>query len=222
MKGRLFAVGVLSIGLAATGCGGGGGGGGTVSSSSLAKRLLPASAIPGFGLQRTLDWTDPVNLVGEGLFLPQSTHPSTAVKELTDAHLEGAAGEVLTNGSGPDATDVRVGVAQFKSASDANAVRDWMHTQDERQPCFSQCMFTTKTVALTGIPSGRFVVQSAHIPPPPHAPPGAKIEASPATYLAEFTLGRYLYWTSLQADSRAKARFEKGLQLYYAHAKRAS
>jgi len=226
MKGRLLLPVGLAVGLAATGCGGGGG---KVSSASLMPRLLPASAVPGFGLQRTLDWSDPVNLVGEGVFLPQATHPSVAVKEFQGAHLEGAAGEVLSNGAGLDATDVRLGVARFKSASGATQVRDWMHSQDLKQPCFTQCVYTTHPETVSGIPSLRFVVQSTHVPPPPInikkipagvAPPKAR--GGPANYLAEFTVGPYLYWAVLQADAGAKAKFEQGVRLFYSRARRAS
>jgi hypothetical protein len=222
MKGRLLVLVGLAVGLAATGCGGGGG---KVSFASLRPRLLPASAVPGFGLQRTLDWSDPVNLVGEGVFLPQATHPSTAVKEFQGAHLEGAAGEVLTNGAGLDATDVRLGVARFKSASGATQVRDWMHKQDLEQPCFTQCVYTTHPTTVPGVPSVLLVVQSTHVPqphinvkkiPPGVAPPQAR--GGPANYLAEFTVGSYLYWAVLQADASAKAKFEQGVRLFYTHA----
>src|ERR1700681_731838 len=84
MKGRLVVAVCSTVAVALAGCGGGGSG---VSSASLPPRLLPASSTPGFGLERTLDWSDPVNLVGEGLFLPQAAHPSEAVKEFKDAHL---------------------------------------------------------------------------------------------------------------------------------------
>jgi hypothetical protein len=216
MRKRLFAVAILSAGFAITGCGGGG----KVSSASLQPRLLPGSAVPGFGLQRTLNWSDPVDLVGEGVALPQITHPSVAVKEFKDAHFRGATGEVLTSGSSFNATEVILGVAQFEGAADANRVRDWMHQEDLDQPCFSQCIFAPFPVTVSGIPSLRFVVQSSHAPPPPPgAPRGATVGPAPANYLAEFTVGPYLYWAALHADSTARARFEQGVKLYYAHAK---
>jgi hypothetical protein len=219
MKGWLLAAVGVTVGLALAGCGGGG----KVSSASLDSRLPAGSSVPGFSLQRRLDWSDPVNLVGEGLALPQVTHPSAAVKEFTDAHFRGAAGEVLSNGSGLDATDIRVGVAQFKSPADANQVRDWMHSQDLREPCFSQCAFTTQTVTLAGVPSLRFAVQSAHVPRPPKIPPGAPpFRGGPANYLAEFTVGPYLYWIVLQGDQGAKSRFEAGVRGYYAQAQKAA
>jgi len=200
MKRQLLVGACLSAGFAATGCGGGGS---KVSSASLRGRLLPVASAPGFGLQRTLDWSDPVNLVGEGLSLPQITHPSEAIKEFKDAHLRGGAGEVLANGSGFNATEVVVGVARFNGAADANRVRDWMHRQDLHQPCFSQCIFAPGAL-------------------PPGAPRGARVGPAPANYLAEFTIGPYLYWAVLHGDASAKARFEQGVKLYYAHAKQAS
>jgi hypothetical protein len=220
MRRQLFAGGCLSVGLAIAGCGGGGE---EVSSASLQSRLLPASAVPGFGLQRRLDWSDPVNLVGEGLSLPQATHPSAGVKEFKDADFRGATGEILTRGSTFNQTEAILGVAQFKTAADANRVRDWMHREDLHQPCFGQCVFAPYPATVPGIPSLRFVVQTSHAPPlPPGAPPGAKVGPGPANYLAEFTVGPYLYWATLHGDSTAKARFEQGIKLYYAHAKQAT
>ena len=222
MKGRLSAVACLLVCVALTACGGTS----KVSSASLQPRLLPSSEVPGFGLQRTLDWSDPVNLVGEGLFLPQRTRPSSAVKEFTGTHLTGAAGEVLTSGVGENETEVRVGVAQFQSAADANGVRDWMHREDLMQPCYSQCTFAPAPATIAGIPSARYVVQTGRAPPPPpkgaRLPPGARVFQGPANFLAEFTIGPRLYWTVLHGESGAQPRFEQGLKLYYAHAKQAS
>jgi hypothetical protein len=222
MKGQVVMAACLSAGVALVGCGGGS----SVSSASLQPRLLPASSTPGFGVQRTLDWSDPVNLVGEGLFLPQATHPSAAVAEFKGAHFKGSAGEVLTNGPangpGSNGVEVRVGVAQFSSGTDANRVRDWMHRQDLHQPCFSQCIFAPGSVTVPGVPTLRFVVQSSHVPPPPKGvgiPAGVRVASAPTNYLAEFTVGPYLYWIILQGDSSAKAQFEEGIKLYYAHAK---
>src|SRR5256884_9890539 len=123
MKRQLLVGACLSAGFAATGCGGGGS---KVSSASLRGRLLPVASVPGFGLQRTLNWSDPVNLVGEGLSLPQATHPSAAVKEFKEAHLRGGAGEILVRGSGLEETAVQIGVARFNSDANANKVRDWL------------------------------------------------------------------------------------------------
>jgi hypothetical protein len=222
MKGRLFAVALLSATLGASGCGGGEK---KVSSASLRPRLLPVSVVTpfGFGLQRTQDWSDPVNLIGEGLQLPQRTRPSEAVKEFADAHMEGSAGEVFQKGAGLNESQLAVGVARFASAADAERVREWMHREDLKQPCYSQCVFAPNSVSLHGFPSVRLVVQSAKAPPPPPGalPPGAKVRGGPgpAIYHAEFTVGPYLYWALLGADSSVQSRFEQGVKLYYAHAR---
>jgi len=221
MKGRLFAVAALGAALGASGCGGGEK---EVSSASLQPRLLPSSVVApfGFGLERTQDWSDPVNLVGEGFQLPQRTRPSQAVKEFTGAHFEGSAGEVLVKGVGFNESDIRVGVAKFASAADAERVRDWMHREDLKQPCYSQCSFAPGSVSVRGFPGIRLVVQTAQAPPlPPGAPPAARAHppSGPSNYLTEFTLGPYLYWANLQADASAQSRFEDGAKLYYAHAR---
>jgi hypothetical protein len=204
------------------------GGGDNVSSSSLDPRLLSASAIPGFVQERKLDWSDPVNLVGEGIAIPQNTHPSDAVKKFQKSHLEGAAGEVLRKGAGLGATEVVVGVAKFKSDGDATSVAKWMHNQDLQQPCFSECAFAPQQTTVPGAPGVQFVVQTA--PAVVRPLPGAKTKGprklphglpQSANYLAEFTSGPYLYWADLRgSDSTAKRKVEAGLKAYYDHAKR--
>src|SRR2546423_14517344 len=72
-----------------------------VSSASLKPQLLKASAVPGYGLQRTLDLNDPVNLVGQGIFLPERTQPSAAGKGMKKGGPRGAAREGVWRGGGP-------------------------------------------------------------------------------------------------------------------------
>src|SRR5260370_40846520 len=84
------------------------GGQSKVSSTALMPRLAPESAAPGFHLERTLDWSDPTNLVGEGIRLPERTHPSQAVSEIHGAGFEGAAGEQLNQG-GPTGSAITAG-----------------------------------------------------------------------------------------------------------------
>ena len=220
MKAWLSAVAALLVLGVVTGCGGSSE---KVSATSLAPRLLPPSSVPGFGLQRTLNWSDPVNLVGEGLSLPQATHPSAAVKEFKEAHLRGSAGEILVRGSGLEETAVQIGVARFNSDANANKVRDWLHRQDLTQPCFSQCIFAPAPATIPGIPNLSMVVQSSHVPAPPPppsgAPRGARVAAGPANYFAEFTIGSYLYWAVLHANSSAQPQFEAGVKAYYQHAR---
>jgi hypothetical protein len=203
----LLSLAALSLALV-SGCGGGG----KVSATSLEPRLLPASSVPGFGLERKLDWSNPINLVGEGVALPDSTHPYAAVKEFQSAHVKGASGEVLNHGVGLNATEIRVGVAKFGSAADAGKVRSWMHGQDLQQPCFTQCVFSPLPLKLSGIPNSAAVVQRVT---------GSHSGSPPANYRGEFTIGPYLYWVWFQADSsgKTKSRFENGLGAYYQHAK---
>jgi hypothetical protein len=229
-QSRLFSV-VLSTCVAAagfvvaTGCGGSN----TVSASSLKPLLLPPSVAPGFHLLRTFDWKDPVNLVSEGFFLPEATHPSDAVKEVRDADFRGAAGEQLNRG-GPDGDDLRTGVVAFKSDGGANKVRDWMHREDLQQPCFSECIFSPRNLALVGVPGGLAVrqVPSAQPPTPPPGvklPPGVKAprvlpgSGPPTRYLAEFTIGNHLYFLSVTGNAAARARFVAGVRQYYTRAK---
>jgi hypothetical protein len=95
-----------------------------------------------------------------------------------------------------------------------------MHREDGQQPCFSQCTFAPQARTIKAVPAARFVVQSSKAPPlPPGAPKNAKVGPSPANYMAEFTLGPYLYWAFLQGDASAQSRFEAGVAIYYSYAK---
>jgi hypothetical protein len=215
--GVLFGVAGASL---VVGCGGTS----KVSSASLDSRLAPASVAPGFHLERIFDWSDPVNLVGEGIRLPEATHPSQAVSEVNGSGFEGAAGEQLNVG-GPMGQTITTGVIKFSSAADATKLRDWMHAQDLQQPCFAQCIFSPSNLPAPAIPGATVVKQ---VPPPPPAPvrqaaarahrpvvfpgPGGQ-NGPPITYLAEFTIGRYLYFASTSGG--APAKFLAGLGAYY-------
>ena len=194
----------------------------TVSSTSLQPRLLPATSLPPvpvgsnvlrFEVERTFDWSDPVNLVGQGLFLPAFTRPSVAVAHFTDAHLRGAVGEELGAG-GEKGAHATVGVALFKSEADANRVREWMHHQDLQQPCFTECIYTPGSVTVPGIPSARVVVQTSKVP----SKPGGSSSEDEANYLAEFSVGPYLYWTWTHGETRSQPLFLEAVRLYHAHA----
>jgi hypothetical protein len=201
-----------------------------VSASSLKPRLFPASLTPGFRVLRTLDWSDPVNLVAEGIFLPELTHPSEAVKEVRGAGFRGAVGEQLNRG-GPTGDDIRTGVVKFKSASGAEKFRNWMHREDLQQPCFAECIFSPRNLALSGVPGGEAVRQVPSAQPPGTPPPGVKLppgvkaprvlpgSGPPTRYLAEFTVGKYLYFISTQGNAAAKAKFVAGTQQYYKRVK---
>jgi hypothetical protein len=200
-----------------------------VSASSLKPLLLPASVAPRFHMLRTFDWSDPVNLVSEGFFLPEATHPSDAVKEVRDADFRGAAGEQLNRG-GSNGDDLRTGVIAFKSDSGANKVRDWMHREDLQQPCFSECIFSPRNLSLAGVPGG-VAVEQVPSSQPPGPPPGVKLPAGvkaprvvagggpPTRYLAEFTNGNHLYFVWTTGNAAAKSRFVAGVRQYYGRVK---
>jgi hypothetical protein len=218
---------MLVMGLAAAvalvwlaGCGGSD----DVSAASLRPRLLPVAFLPGFHQLRTFDWSDPVNLVGEGIFLPEATHPSQAVKEIRDAGLRGSTGEDLNRG-GANGDEVRTGVIKLESDSAAQKVRDWMHRQDLRQPCFASCIYSPRNLSVPGVPDNKAVKQvpdAAAIGPPPGLPPGAKVPAGfgpPTRYLVEFTVGPYLYFAQAQGDAKTGPRFIAVTKRYYERVK---
>jgi hypothetical protein len=176
------------------------------------------AALPGYTLVRTLDWKDPVDLIGQGIFIPEATAPSAAVKFVKGAGLQGAVGEVLRQGSGMNASEITIGVVKLESAAAATKLRDWMHGQDLQQPCFSECIFTPHNVPVPGIPTGRLVVQSSPAPPPPPGlPKNVRLPEAggPTNYRAEFTTGPYLYFAETQGGPKDQARFVAGAQGYY-------
>lgn len=185
-------------------------GGSKAPSVGLFHRLVPAASFPRFKWVATLNWSNPIDLVGQGIPLPEPTYPSAAVKEFQDVHLQAATGDVLRQGDGLQATDVVLGVAEFASASDAKKAKIWMHMQDVQQPCFGTCIFSPRPVKLAGIPESVAVVQKLVKARPP----------DPANYRAEFTIGKYLYWTWFTGDSRSKTEreFVAGIANYYRHA----
>lgn len=205
-----------------------------VSASALRSRLAPESVAPGFNLERTLDWSDPVNLVGEGIRLPEATHPSQGVSEIRGAGFEGAAGEQLNRG-GPNGQTITTGVIKFASAANAAKVRDWMHGEDLQEPCFSQCIFTPLNLPVAGIPGATAVRQVPNArsgPPPGGPPPGARLPGGrrvvigvppgappgastgpPTNFLIEFAIGRYLYFAATQGGT--PAQFSAGARQYY-------
>jgi hypothetical protein len=204
------------------------GGTSKVSSASLDSRLAPVSVAPGFHLERTLDWSNPVNLVGEGFRLPEATHPSQGVSEVNGSGFEGSAGEQLNVG-GPTGQTITTGVVRFSSPANATKVRDWMHKQDLQQPCFAQCVFSPVNLPAPAIPGAVAVRQlPSGFPGPPAAvrraaaraghpirvPPPGGPGGPPTNYLAEFTIGKYLYFAQTSGTGTS-AQFLRGLSAYY-------
>jgi len=175
----------------------GGSSGGKVSAASLDSRLLPPSFIPGYQRQRTFDWSDPVNLVGEGFRLPEATHPSTAVKAVEKAGLSGAAGERLTQGGPLNQAEGTIGVIKLRSAGGATRLRDFLHRQDLQQPCFTACIYSPRNLPVAGVPTAAGVEQVPHAPPLPRGARVAPGQGPPVNYLIEFTVGPYVYFGSV-------------------------
>jgi len=223
MRGRLRSVGLAAAvlaALAATGCGSSSH---KVSAASLNPRLAPLSVAPGFHVERTLDWSDPLNLVGEGIRTPEITHPSEAVKEVRSAGFQGAAGEILNRG-GPNGATIITGVIKLASPGDATKLQSWMHRQDLTQPCFAQCIFSPRNFPISGIPHVTAVrqVPNKNAGPPPGLPPGAKAPPGagpPTNYLFEFTIGKYLYFGSTQGEAKDAPKVVAGARTYYTHVK---
>jgi hypothetical protein len=225
---------VASVGLGLlTGCGGSS----KVASASLTSRLAPESVAPGFHLQRTLDWSDQANLVGEGFHLPERTHPSQAINEINSSGFEGAAGEQLNQG-GPTGQTITTGVMKFQSASDTTKVRDWMHGQDLQQPCSAECSFSPLNLAMPSVPGAVGVKQVPVGAPgpvgpspkvlaalrrqgitPPTPPPGA-LSGRPTNYFAEFTIGPYVYFATINGGTQGQ--FIAGARQYYDTVRRLS
>lgn len=196
-----------------------------VSYTTLKSRLAPASVAPGFQLQRVFDLADPIDLVGQGMRLPERTQPSRAVTVIRNAGFIVASGDALNQG-GPMGATVTTGVVKFKSASGATQIRDWMHQQDLQEPCFSQCIYSTLNMPAPRVPNAvaaRQVPNASAGPPPavlaairahkiPGPPPGGQI-GPPTNYFGEFTVGPYLYFGYTQGG--APAQFLAGLKRYY-------
>jgi len=173
------------------------------------------SAVPGFRLQRTFDWADPVDLVGQGIRLPEITRPSSSVKVFKAAGMKGASGERLTQGKPPNEGVVTVGVAQFPSSRDARTVRDWMHAQDLMQPCFTSCIYNSRELRIPGVPNATAVQQTPNTP----APAGGG-QGPPTHYLLEFTVGAFLYFANTDGTPKDARNVVGATQLYYQHVRK--
>jgi len=191
------------------GCGGGDSSG-SVSAESLQARLPPASLEPGYRVQRTFDWADPVNLVGEGLALPAATRPADAVKVFRDANLQGATGEHLAQGTSPlDESVITIGVAKFPSEAEATKVRDWMNGKDLQEPCYGACIFSPTPFAIPGVPTAKAVEQR---------PNQLALKSDPtldSRFRVVFTDGPYLHWIAVDGPHSSAPRVAAGAAAYY-------
>ena len=170
----------VAVGVAA-GCGGGDD---EPSTADLQAQLPPASKFVGYKLHREFDWKDPIDFVVQGVPLPQSTDPSTAVKVMKDAGFDGAAGEELAR----EDTNVGVFVARFGSDDDARDVQSYLYKEGLKLPCYRSCSETPGDLAVSEIPGAKGIQQVPAKSPPADAPP-------PFTaYGVAFTVGDRLYF----------------------------
>jgi hypothetical protein len=189
---RLLCSALALVGLstaALVGCGGDDNG---TSPASLRSRLLPAAALPGFKIERRLEWDNPVDLVVEGLPLPEETPPSRAVKVFEDAGFEAAVGErlVVAKGNTFEGPHGGIDVIQLGSDDDARDALDYVHKEGLKQPCFAVCSVAARELAVEGIRGAKGVHLSPLRNPPPNAPP--PFEA----YAVAFTIGPRLFFAN--------------------------
>jgi hypothetical protein len=199
----------LSVG-ALGGCGGDDDG---TSPASLTGELLPASEIPGFKVVREFEWDNPIDFVGEGLHLPESTPPSDAVEAFENTGFEAAAGEFLVKGEPFQGPGAAVDVVQLGSDDDAREALDYVRSEALKQPCFAVCSVEGREFSVSGIPGAKGVELTPLPEPPPDAPPPFE------SFSVGFTDGSRLYVVSLdggpgqvekgEAVSAAKALYDR-------------
>jgi hypothetical protein len=185
------------------------------SSHSLNNRLLPVGSVPGFRLLRQFDWSNEINLAGEGIVTPEATHPADVVKAIRDAGFVGGSGEQLSQGVPPNENDIVNGVVKLNSASGAKKLQAYMHAQNLQQPCFTACIYFPASFAIPGVPGVTAVQQVPHVPVPPGAKAPPAGQGPPYHYLVEFTVGPYLYFATGDGDAATKARVAAVVQAYY-------
>jgi hypothetical protein len=158
----------------------------TAEQADLKQELLPRSFASGykfkesFVLESATDWIGPPR----GVFIPESTLQSKAVKTVEDAGFEGGAKVAFTGRN----SDLDVWVGRFSSADGAEKMRDFLHAEDLKQPCAGPCVVAPRAMAVGGIPSAL----GAHHKPLDNPPPGARGEPV-ENYSVEFTVGPLLY-----------------------------
>lgn len=207
---KLAVAALLTLGM--VGCGGNDN---AVSPASLKSRLLPASDLPGFKVEREFSWDNPIDFVGQELPLPESTPPSRAVKVFDDAGFEAGAGErlVVAKGNRFEGPNAGIVVVQLGSDDEARDTLDYVRKEGLKQPCFAVCSVEGREFAVPAIPGAKGVQLTPLRQPPPDAPPPF------AAYGVGFTIGPRLYLTNSgghpeqvkksQVLSKAKALYER-------------
>jgi hypothetical protein len=180
-RGKLVLVPAILASASLLACGGDDDGG---SAADLKDQLLAPEAVAGFDLKREFEWTDPIDLTFQGLFISENTKPSEFFESVDDTGFEAGAGQDFQKKNGPG---IRVVVARFDSDDGAREALELIHQEDLKQPCYGACSSRGTEFEVTGIP-GAVGAQLEPIPnPPPDAPPPF------SAYAVEFTDGSTLY-----------------------------
>ncbi len=135
-------------------------------------------------VEREFEWDNATDFVVQGPYISDATAPSELIGEIEDAGFQGAAGVQLTDSE--HQASMIVAVVRFDSADGAADVRDLLHAEDLKQPCFDACVVTPTEYEVDAVPDAVAVHQAPNEgkPPPGHF----KFDA----YLAELAVGEDL------------------------------
>jgi hypothetical protein len=156
----------------------------SASPKTLKPDLPPASDYKGFRLERTFAWDNPIDVVVDGIPLPESTEHSVAVGRFEDAGFEAGAGERLRGAKDEDAS---ITIAQFGSDDQAREILRYVQKEGLKQPCSGVCSEAGAKFDVPGIPGARGVQQTPLKNLPPHGPPPF------SAYGVVFTVGSKFY-----------------------------
>jgi hypothetical protein len=149
-------------------------------SPSELRRLLIALPDPRVEIDRRLDWEEPAQFVAQGLSLADSIEPAQVVGRIDEAGFEAGTAKVFTPASGTPRAHEEV--VKFESPGGARTALDYLHSLDRIRPC-TGCGMLVEVLPLEGVPGGKAARHSPR--------PGG--EGSYEQYMAEFTVGPYLF-----------------------------
>ena len=128
-----------------------------VSAGELKSRLLPPSQVHGFTLYRPFEWDNSIDLVVQGIPMPEATPPSDGVHAADDAGFEvGAAEELRTLKQPPGIT---IEALKLKSHKGAERLLDFVHNEGLKLPCYASCGELPSDMPVPGIPGAQGIQQ---------------------------------------------------------------
>ncbi len=209
-------VAVTVFGISLPGCGGDDDEPEGPSPESLEGLLPPASQLGPLNLQATLTWDNAIDLVVQGVVLPEATAPSDAVAQIEDAGFVAGAGEILMPRG--DGSPVNATVAAFDSTEGVAQAQEYLHTQDLEQPCAAACAVSPVELPIKDIPDATAV---HHVPVEGELPPGVHPFEG---FAIEFPIGENLFYASASAGPGEipVSTFERGAANFYRYAKQHS